>query len=240
MNTAKTSSETSRGRRAHLSLSAGGDRIETVSSASNVAQMPETKPQAEQPHIAYLSRIVTDGSDEAAWLRARSRGITATDVAKLNSVNTIPSAALEKLRGSSFTGNVFTEHGKAREPVIAAWVKENFAIEPSSALFHSEAETRHLATPDGVGVVEETLILAEIKTSQKPFEGVPAGYLRQVYWQQYVLGAQRTLFVWEQHKNFVPVSETPKHFWIERDERAIRDLVYLANGLIGELHRLTN
>ena len=55
-----------------------------------------------------------------------------------------------------------------------------------------------------------------------------------------MLGAERTLFVWEQHENFVPVSDTPKHIWIERDERAIRDLVYLANGLIGELHRLTN
>lgn len=221
-------------------MSAGQARIELVSSAANVAQMPETKPQAAEPHIAYLSRMVTDGSDEAAWLRARSRGITATDVAKLNSVNAIPTAALEKLRGSSFTGNVYTEHGKTREPVIAAWVKENFSIEPSSALFHSEAETRHLATPDGIGVVEEKLFLAEIKTSQKPFEGVPAGYLRQVYWQQYVLGAERTLFVWEQHENFVPVSDTPKHLWIERDERAIRDLVFLANGLIGELHRLTN
>lgn len=221
-------------------MSAGQARIELVSSAANVAQMPETKPQSKQPHIAYLSRMVTDGSDEAAWLRARSRGITATDVAKLNSVNAIPTAALEKLRGSSFTGNAYTDHGKAREPVIAAWVKENFSIEPSSALFHSEAENRHLATPDGIGVVEETLILAEIKTSQKPFEGVPAGYLRQVYWQQYVLGAERTLFVWEQHENFVPLSDTPKHLWIERDERAIRDLVFLANGLIGELHRLTN
>jgi len=189
---------------------------------------------------AYLSRMVTDGTDEAAWLRARSRGITATDVAKLNSVNAIPNAALEKLRGSSFTGNAFTEHGKTREPVIAEWVLENYGIEPSSALFHAVEDERHLATPDGVAVIESAVTLAEIKTSGKPFEGVPAGYLRQVYWQQYVLGAERTLFVWEQHKNFVPVSETPKFLWIERDDRAIKDLVFLANGLIGELHRLTN
>lgn len=221
-------------------MSVTAARIGNVNSPVNVAGMPETKPQAEFPHIAYLDRLVTDGTDEAAWLRARARGITATDVAKLNSVNAIPTAALEKLRGSTFTGNVFTDHGKAREPVIAAWVKENFSINSSSALFHAEPEPRHLATPDGIGVIEETLVLAEIKTSQKPFEGVPAGYLRQVYWQQYVLGAERTLFVWEQHENFVPVSDTPKHIWIERDERAIRELVYLANGLIGELHRLTN
>ena len=55
-----------------------------------------------------------------------------------------------------------------------------------------------------------------------------------------VLGAERTLFVWEKHEDFVPVSDTPEFIWIERDERAIRDLVFLANGLIGELHRLTN
>lgn len=192
------------------------------------------------PTLAYLDRMVTDGTDEAAWLRARSRGITATDVAKLNSVNAIPNAALDKLRGSSFTGNAFTEHGKTREPVIAAWVKKHHKIEPSSALFHAVDDNRHLATPDGVGVIDNTLVLAEIKTSGKPFEGVPAGYLRQVYWQQYVLGAERTLFVWEQHKDFVPVSTEPKWLWIERDERAIKDLVFLANGLIGELHRLTN
>ena len=192
------------------------------------------------PTLSYLDRMVTDGTDEQAWLRARSRGITATDVAKLNSVNAIPNAALEKLRGSTFSGNVFTDHGKAREPVIAAWVQEEFGIAPSSALFHSEAEPRHLATPDGIGVVDGALVLAEIKTSGKPFEGVPAGYLRQVYWQQYVLGAERTLFAWEQHENFVPIADEPKWLWIERDERAIRDLVFLANGLIGELHRLTN
>jgi hypothetical protein len=124
--------------------------------------------------------------------------------------------------------------------VIAAWVQQNYGILPSSALFHAVDDQRHLATPDGVAVLEGAVTLAEIKTSGKPFEGVPAGYLRQVYWQQYVLGAERTLFVWEQHKNFVPVADEPKWLWIERDERAIKDLVYLANGLIGELHRLTN
>lgn len=201
--------------------------------------MPQTIPSA-RAHEDYLSRLVTDGTDETEWLRARARGITATDVAKLNSVNAIVQAAQEKLRGSTFAGNAFTDHGKAREPHIARWVLENFSIEPNSALFHSEPETRHLATPDGIGVENDTLVLAEIKTSQKPFEGIPAPYLRQVYWQQYVLGAHRTLFVWEQHENFVPLPGPPKHIWVERDERAIRELVYLANGLIGELHRLTN
>lgn len=189
----------------------------------------------------YLERLVTDGSDEAAWLQARARGITATDVAKLTSIHSIPVMALEKLRPSTFTGNVFTEHGKTREPVIAEWVRERTGIEPSSSLFHAAEETRHLATPDGIGMRHDGVLeLAEIKTTGKGWDQIPGNYLRQVYWQQYVLGAQRTFFVWEQHSNFVPISNEPKFTWIERDEEAIAELVWLANGLIGELHRLTN
>jgi hypothetical protein len=220
-------------------MSVGCSKNGVMTSSAHVANMPETAPEAHS-HLSYSERLVADSTDEAAWLRARARGITATDVAKLNSVSAIVQTAQEKLRGSSFMGNAYTDHGRAREPHIASWVKENYGIDPNSGLYHAQQEVRHLATPDGIGVIDETLFLAEIKTSQKPFDGIPPGYLRQVYWQQYVLGAQRTLFVWEQHENFVPLPGPPKHIWIERDERAIRDLVYLANGLIGELHRLTN
>jgi hypothetical protein len=38
----------------------------------------------------------------------------------------------------------------------------------------------------------------------------------------------------------VPIANEPQFIWIERDEEAIAELVWLANGLIGELHRLTN
>jgi predicted phage-related endonuclease len=190
---------------------------------------------------SYLDRLVTDGTDEHAWLQARARGITATDVAKLTSIHSIPVVALEKLRPSTFTGNAFTEHGKAREPIIAEWVRDRTGIEPSSSLFHSEPDTRHLATPDGIGMRSDGVLeLAEIKTTGKGWDQIPGNYLRQVYWQQYVLGAQRTFFVWEQHRNFIPIAEQPQSTWIERDDDAIAELVWLANGLIGELHRLTN
>lgn len=190
---------------------------------------------------SYTERLVTDGSDEGAWLQARARGITATDVAKLTSIHSIPVVALEKLRPSTFNGNVFTEHGKTREPVIADWVRIRTGIEPSSSLFHAAEETRHLATPDGIGMRDDGVLeLAEIKTTGKGWDQIPGNYLRQVYWQQYVLGAQRTFFVWEQHRNFVPIADEPQFTWIERDEEAIAELVWLANGLIGELHRLTN
>ncbi|WP_306420813.1 YqaJ viral recombinase family protein [Arthrobacter sp. JCM 19049] len=93
--------------------------------------------------------MLADSSNRIEWLRARSQGITATDVAKLSTERSIKSAAWDKLYGSGFSGNPYTEHGRRREPVIANWVLENFNIFPSSQLFHSRENRLHLATPDG-------------------------------------------------------------------------------------------
>lgn len=184
---------------------------------------------------SYQHRVVTDGSDRMAWLRARARGITATDVAKLSTPRSIDSAAWEKLNGSRFTGNAYTEHGKAREPEIAAWVLREHGIAPSRALFHAETDLRHLATPDGLAEREGGhLELAEIKTTNKEWRTIPRHYLRQVWWQQYVLGAERTLVVWERHEGFVPVGD-PECRWIDRDENEIARLVGLAGQLIDTL-----
>lgn len=184
--------------------------------------------------IDYLKRVVADGSNRQEWLRARSRGITATDVAKLSTPRSIETAAHAKLHGSRFSGNAFTEHGKAREPEIAAWVLREYGISASAALFHAEFDRRHLATPDGIGQRNGTLELAEIKTTNKHWRSIPRHYLRQVWWQQHVLGAERTLVVWEQHENFVPVGE-PQCRWVDRDESEIEHLVKLADQLISVL-----
>ena len=185
----------------------------------------------------FLSRMVVDGTDRAAWLAARRRGVTATEVSKITDQSKLLEAASKKILGDPFTGNKYTQHGVDREPVIAAWVYENFGIESSSALFHADGETRHLATPDGVSVVDGTLLLAEIKTTKNGWDVIPDNYMRQVQWQQYVLGSERTLFVWEQHENFVPISDAPQHIWIERDEEMIAHLVNVANHLIAEIIR---
>lgn len=190
------------------------------------------------PELA--GRIVADSRDRVAWIRARSRGITATDVAALTSPASIARAADQKLRGSSFSGNAYTAHGRAREPEIAAWVASTHGIQPSSALFHAVVEKRHLATPDGVGVdAAGRVLLAEIKTTNKSWRSIPRPYLRQVWWQQHVLGAERTLVAWEQHDDFVPVGDEPQCRWVDRDETEIARLVGLATSLIDELHRRT-
>ncbi|WP_196837119.1 YqaJ viral recombinase family protein [Zhihengliuella flava] len=189
---------------------------------------------------ACLSRVVADSSDRVNWLRARTRGITATDVAKLSTPRSIEAAAEAKLHGSGFAGNPYTEYGRQREPVIAAWVQERFVIEPSSLLFHAASEVRHLATPDGIALRADGAVeLAEIKTTNKAWRTIPKHYLRQVWWQQYVIGAQRTLFVWEEHRDFRPLRREPQHVWIDRDDAAIADLISNANRLIDRLHEKT-
>jgi hypothetical protein len=191
------------------------------------------------PELA--ARIVADSRDRVAWMRARSRGITATDVAGLTSEKSISRAADAKLGGGPrFGGNAYTDHGRRREPEIAAWVAATHGILPSSALFRAEVEHRHLATPDGIAVDAAGRVkLAEIKTTNKPWSGIPRTYLRQVWWQQHVLGAERTLFVWEQHEDFSPIHDEPRCVWIDRDDREIAKLVGLATDLIDELYRRT-
>jgi len=193
---------------------------------------------ARSPELA--ARIVADSRDRVAWIRARSRGITATDVATLTSTNAIARAADAKLQGSGFSGNAYTAHGRRREPEIAAWVAATHGIQPSSALFHAVVEKRHLATPDGVTADSSgRVVLAEIKTTNKSWRSIPRGYLRQVWWQQHVLGAERTLVAWEEHNDFVPVRDEPRCQWVDRDENEIAKLVGLATSLIDELHRRT-
>jgi hypothetical protein len=193
----------------------------------------------------HRDRILARSADRVAWLRARSRGITATDVAKLSTPASVQVVALEKIYGSSFGGNAYTDHGRAREPEIARWVRRNFGIEPSDALFHAEGETAHLATPDGVAAVSSAstgLELAEIKTTSSHWNSIPRSYLRQIWWQQYVLGAERTLLVWEQHDDFVPTNPEPEFRWIDRDENQIYLLVQLANRVLDVVrsHRPTD
>ncbi|UDF12376.1 YqaJ viral recombinase family protein [Antiquaquibacter oligotrophicus] len=185
----------------------------------------------------HLDRVVATSEDRVAWIRARSRGVTATDAARLSSERSLRAVAQDKLLGSGFSGNAFTDHGRAREPEIARWVRATHRIEPSTTLFHAQGEPRHLATPDGVGVHDGTVVLSEIKTTGRPWCSIPRSYLRQVWWQQYVLGAERTLVVWEQHDNFVPIAAEPQCQWVERDENEIHRLVVLASRLLDLLQR---
>ena len=191
----------------------------------------------ERPAPDHRTRVVAHVEDRVAWIRARSRGVTATDVARLSSERALRAVAQDKLLGSRFSGNAYTDHGRAREPEIARWVRASHRIEPSTALYHAHDEPFHLATPDGVAVIGGAVVLAEIKTTGHAWRSIPRSYLRQVWWQQHVLGAERTLVVWEQHEHFVPLKAEPQCRWVERDDNEIHVLIGLANRLLDLMRR---
>lgn len=186
--------------------------------------------------LPHLDRVVAASSDRVAWLRARARGITATDAARLASRASVTAVARSKYFGDSFTGNAFTQHGREREPHIARWIENEHGISHNDLLFHAENEVTHLATPDGIRCDNGDIVLAEIKTTTKSWRSIPRSYLRQVWWQQYVLGASRTLVVWERHNAFVPIERGSE--WVERDDSQIEMLCTFAREVVDEIRRI--
>lgn len=198
--------------------------------------MQPTLPLWDEPPTSYRERVVADARDRVAWLKARARGVTATDVARLTSTDAVRAVAMEKLLGSRFSGNRYTEHGRLREPAIARWAATVYGMRHSTELFHADGRPEHLATPDGLRERDGALELCEIKTTTHRWRSIPRSYLRQVWWQQYVLGADRTLVVWEHHDEFVPTAE-PECRWVDRDEAEIARLRLLADELLVALRR---
>lgn len=191
-----------------------------------------------RPKGPVAERIVCSADDVDEWLRMRRAGITATDAARLATPASVNGVVNDKLSGGSFQGNAFTEFGRRREPVIAEWLRQRHGIGGCGLLIRAEADARHLATPDGLAEWGSEVVLAEIKTTNKPWSRIPRNYLRQVWWQQYVVGAERTLFVWERHDDFVVQDDEPSAVWIERDDAEIEKLVRLADIVLERLDEL--
>lgn len=176
----------------------------------------------------FRDRMVVDGTDETAWLAAREGKIGGSDAAGFAKVESAHLYLKAKLH-SPFYGNAYTAHGKAREQRMLA----AFHIEQNRALFHAEGNPRHVCTPDGIVVsADGEVILAQAKTTSKPITSISPAYRRQMLWEQYVMGARRTLFLWEQHDGFKPLRMEPESLILERDDDEIEKLVTIANRVL--------
>lgn len=177
---------------------------------------------------ALLERVVADSADRASWRRARTRGLGASDAAKWAKEESWPLYLKAKL-SDGFEGNEYTRHGNAREVAIL----RHYRIEQNTLMFHAAEHPRHFATPDGVRLdAEGHLLLAQAKTSSKELGKIPPTYRRQVLWEQYVCGADRTLFVWEEHVRMQPTAMEPQSAWLYRDDAAIARLVKIADRIL--------
>lgn len=194
-----------------------------------------------------LARAGASDTDRAAWLAERAQGVTATEIrdlvkGKLRQGDLIALKLGRKV--DSFTGNQFTDWGNEREVVIAAGLR-GMGIEPESRVFHGERNSRHLASPDGIGVeFDGAIVVSEIKTSGKDIRrGTPAyeatGYELQMQHAMGVTGADRCLFAFEERLTvdgrFVPGQLYTE--WVPRDEAIIAELSTAADDFLAELDR---
>lgn len=179
----------------------------------------------------------------------------------------------EKLTGerADLSGNQYVEYGNLREPIIAAWIAARFGIPASDALYVNIADPRRLATPDGVEVDPfGTVLVSETKTSKHDLtpgrideNGVlvltkgpggkwylqdnhfaDTGYYDQMQWQMFVLGAERTLFAYEQHDSDwsgwptrapKTLNPEPGWCWVVRDEKRIAELIAIVDAFMVEV-----
>lgn len=192
-------------------------------------------PHRRDASSTYLDRMVIDGLDRELWLAARGGNIGGSDAAKYAKLASAPLYLRAQL-DAGFTGNKYTTHGSNREAAIMA----AFNFPRNVALFHADGNRRHVSTPDGVmtGTSGE-VVIAECKTTSKPFRTIPPAYIRQCQWNMYVMGASRTLFMWEEHAEFSPLAMEPESLWIDRDDSAIATLIEIADYVIAGMDSFT-
>ncbi|QQU97764.1 ERF family protein [Corynebacterium amycolatum] len=167
--------------------------------------------------------LTFDSEDE--WLEARRRFITATMMARLMvSRSEWPRVWDEREHGAPRFTNDYLEYGHDREPVIAQDLNKPWdGID--SRLVHNDRPQSIFVADDGVSAAtpdmytdpnDDDMVIAEIKTvkvdrawpkpglRQSPRDVIPARYWWQVQMQLYVTGAERCIFAWETHEDFVP------------------------------------
>lgn len=180
--------------------------------------------------MTYLDRVLADSTDRPAWLAARRSRITASMAAKLSKPESIHLYLAQMLRDGEWDGNAYTRHGTAMEPALLAWA----GFEQNTYLIHAADEPGFAATPDGIKTRSNgSLLLAQVKTSNKPFKTIPLAYRRQVWWEQYVLGAEETSFIWDVHDGGFDMTTLEPHIQtIPRDDAEINKMLAIARPLL--------
>ena len=177
---------------------------------------------------AIYDRVLADARDRPAWLKKREGRVGASDAASFSKEESFPLYMKAKL-DDSFKGNAYTEHGNDRERAIL----RAYNLEQNTLLFHAPENDRHVATPDAIKIgADGEIILAQVKTTSKPILKISPAYSRQMWWEQYVMGATRTLFIWEHHEGFAPLEMEPESQWFERDDAQIEKLIRIANRVL--------
>lgn len=177
--------------------------------------------------LSYLDRVLDNGADRDKWLGARQWIIGASDAAKLAKLESVDSYFDAKVKPSTFGGTEKTESGNTWEPLMLTWAK----IAENKALIHAPGVPGFAATPDGIGVRDGMLTLAECKAKHdKIVTGPSVGEWRQLSWQLLcVPEAEAVEFIWvelvrddrDEYQIRKVNNEEPKSLLIPRDDPKI-------------------
>lgn len=189
------------------------------------------------------ARAGASDKDVELWKAQRALGVTATNIRDVmiagNRDQAIRDLVDKKINGDPFKGNAYTAWGTEREPIIVAELA-GVGVVAESRVFHAEANSRFLASPDGLIVTfDDELLLEEIKTSGKPLpKGSPLlaekGYEWQMQWQCLVMGAQGCWLTVELREgrpgSFRPGVRSREFF--PRDESMIAQMIPVAEQIL--------
>lgn len=178
-----------------------------------------------------VNRFIASSQTREAWLAARDRGVTATQVSRASTPAGMKEVLAQIENPTPVDVNAYMQWGTDREAHIAHVVKERYGILPNNWLLCADGPGNEwmLATPDGLSL--DHTVIGEYKTSGKPLDKIPANYMRQVQWQLLVSGAEKCLFAYELRlegpEGFVPGFDVECQ-WVERNEEMISELIETA------------
>jgi hypothetical protein len=193
------------------------------------------------------SRHVETSDNYEAWLAARSRGVTATEVARAAaSDNALIQARRERFNPTPVEVNAYMRFGSEWEDTIARSLKESDGLLPNHWLIHAPGVPEHMATPDCIAPnLGEVPLIGEIKTGGKvPLDKngnlkPPLAHVRQMQWQMYCVGAELVescvyafMLRVESGGQLLPGWMEPMTCVVERDDKMIADLIRVADQLL--------
>lgn len=209
----------------------GDDRLATF--GISIADSPTTT------HWRDMNQTLTATSDREAWLAARRRCITATDIAAILNLHPYRSAHqvyLDKMGVLPETPeNEAMRWGNLLEPVIGRRFAEghNLEVVPGGFTLHHDVDYFG-CTPDFLVGDDELL---EVKTAgtgagknfgQSGTDEVPDQYLCQVMWQLAVTGRKVG------HLAVLIAGQDYREFRIRRDDEMIRRMEFAGRRFWGE------
>jgi hypothetical protein len=184
----------------------------------------------------WSERVLADARDRDSWIAAREGRVGASDAATFSKAASVNLYTKAKLMPVYIAGaNSPLNWGHEREPVILA----DHGYEQNTLMIHAEDEPRFEATPDGIRGNR----LAQVKTTIKDFKTVPLRYLRQVWWEQYVLGPEftETDFIWEKYDRLPDGTFAPEFeshvVVVQRNDDAIASMVAIAYAVTRQLDK---